>query len=254
MRHCQPTELSLDLGRHRIAPIVPALAPAFLDQGLRLGDPGKRRKHDSNFEHWSVGEPRLHQHLSVMCRAAIWIALPACGTSWSPALGHSSSPQWRHLRIRLEPEPGRGLGAVSIFQDSNGLQHQMGLLRDAVPSLGGARPHHGRAHVGGRDEAGKLHSEDDNPLAEGVAAQRVAGGHVEGRAGEERDPGCAQAAGEFNHTAAGDGRKREIVVPLAMPAELTISVPPLEIVVPLAVPPGPTSCAPVNTIVLLANP
>jgi len=72
----------------------------------------------------------------VMCRAAIWIALPACGTSWSPALGHSSSPQWRHLRIRLEPEPGRGLGAVSIFQDSNGLQHQMGLLRDAVPSLG----------------------------------------------------------------------------------------------------------------------
>jgi hypothetical protein len=23
-------------------------------------------------------------------------------------LGHSSSPQWRHLRIGLEPEPGRG--------------------------------------------------------------------------------------------------------------------------------------------------
>jgi hypothetical protein len=129
----------------------------------------------------------------------------------------------------------------------------MGLLRDAVPSLGApALIMGGRTLVAATKPA--LHSEDDNPLAEGVAAQRVAGGHVEGRAGEERDPGCAQAAGEFNHTAAGDGRRREIVVPLAMPAELTISVPPLEIVVPLAVPPGPTSCAPVNTIVLLANP
>jgi hypothetical protein len=39
-----------------------------------------------------------------------------------------------------------------------------------------------------------------------------------------------------------------------MPAELTISAPPLEIAVPLAVPPGPTSCVLVNTIVLLANP
>jgi hypothetical protein len=134
------------------------------------------------------------------------------------------------------------------------LQHQMGLLRDAVPSLGAPALIMGGRTFGGRDEAGKLHSEDDNPLAEGVAARRVARGHVEGRAGEKRDPGCAQAAGEFNHTAAGDGRKREIVIPLAMPAELTISVPPLEIVVPLAVPPGPTSCAPVNTIVLLANP
>ena len=55
MRHCQPTELSLDLGRHRIAPIVPQLAPAFLDQGLRLGVPGERRQHASNFEHWSPG-------------------------------------------------------------------------------------------------------------------------------------------------------------------------------------------------------
>jgi hypothetical protein len=187
------------------SPIVPQLAPAFLDQGLRLGVPGKRRQHDSNFEHWSPGKPGLHQHFSVLCSDVIWIALPACGTGWSPALGHSSSPQWRHFRTRLEP--AGDWTPVSIwFRIVTICTTKWVYCRTRFNHWGAPALHHGRAHVGGRDEAGKLHSEDDSPLAEGVAAQRVARGHVEGRAGEERDPGCAQAAGEFNHTAAGNGR------------------------------------------------
>jgi hypothetical protein len=38
--------------------------------------------------------------------------------------------------LGLNPNRAGDWAPVSIFQDSNGLQHQMGLLRDAVPSLG----------------------------------------------------------------------------------------------------------------------
>jgi hypothetical protein len=60
------------------------------------GFPARDESNDSNFEHWCPGKPQLHQHLCVMCSDVIWIAPPACGTRWSSALGHCSSPQRCH--------------------------------------------------------------------------------------------------------------------------------------------------------------
>ena len=39
-----------------------------------------------------------------MCREIIWIAPPARRPRWSPALGHSSSPQRCHVVYRVEPD------------------------------------------------------------------------------------------------------------------------------------------------------
>jgi hypothetical protein len=118
--------------------------------------------------------------LSVMCSDVIWIALPACGTGWSPALGHSSSRNGVTFLPGLNPNRARDWAPASIWvQDNNDLHYPSGLLRDGGSHHRGAPAlHRVRAHVGGRDdETGELHSEDDNGGWLGrVVSARVPGG------------------------------------------------------------------------------